>query len=68
MLIEKRAIVYSLNKLEDQKLIEEVDVPKLKVEVVDHLNFIKLLEKNYQSLLVPSRVIYPEMMCINLIM
>ena len=24
----KRAIVYSLNKLEDQKLIEEVDVPK----------------------------------------
>ena len=26
----KRAIVYSLNKLEDQKLIEEVDVPKIK--------------------------------------
>ena len=26
----KRAIVYSLNKLEDQKLIEEVDVPKTK--------------------------------------
>ena len=49
----KRAIVYSLNKLEDQKLIEEVDVPKTKVEEVDHLSFIKLLEKNYQSLLVP---------------
>tara|TARA_R100000234_G_scaffold52301_1_gene31400 strand:- start:2289 stop:3287 length:999 start_codon:yes stop_codon:yes gene_type:complete len=26
----KRAIIYSLNKLEDQKLIEEVDVPKSK--------------------------------------
>ena len=26
----KRAIIYSLNKLEDQKLIEEVDVPKTK--------------------------------------
>ena len=28
----KRAIIYSLNKLEDQKLIEEVDVPKARVK------------------------------------
>ena len=63
----KRAIVYSLNKLEDQKLIEEVDVPKLKVKVVDLPSFIRQLGGNYPDLLLPSRVIYPIMVCINLI-
>ena len=64
----KRAIVYSLNKLEDQKLIEEVDVPKTKSKGGRPSKFYKAVGKELPRSFTPSRVIYPIMVCINLIM
>ena len=46
----KRAIIYSLNKLEDQKLIEEVDVPKNKNKGGRPAKFYKAIGKELPKL------------------
>ena len=46
----KRAIIYSLNKLEDQKLIEEVDVPKSKNKGGRPAKFYKAIGKELPKL------------------
>ena len=60
----KRAIIYSLNKLEDQKLIEEVDVPKNKSKGGRPSKFYKAvgkeLPKSFTSLVrdIPDNGVY----------